>query len=122
MQGRTLATTKKHSFTGTHLLLRYEECAADLDDLAFVDRALEDALVAAGATVLGKSTARFEPQGLSVVCLLAESHASIHTYPEVRSAFIDFFTCGTSTSPERFEAALKASLAPKRVHTETVQR
>jgi len=49
---------------------------------------------AAGATVLQHTHHKFEPQGVTVVVVLAESHASIHTYPELEKAYVDFMTCG----------------------------
>jgi S-adenosylmethionine decarboxylase len=42
---------------------------------------------------------QFKPQGVTVLALLSESHASIHTYPEVGAAFVDVFTCGTRANP-----------------------
>lgn len=43
---------------------------------------------------------QFEPIGLSIVVLLSESHASIHTYPEQNCMFVDAFTCGTNCNPQ----------------------
>ena len=47
-----------------------------------------------GATVLGVLSRKFEPQGVTVLVVLAESHASLHTWPETERAYIDVFTCG----------------------------
>lgn len=49
---------------------------------------------AAGATVLGVTVHQFEPEGVTGVVLLAESHASVHTWPEAGLATLDVFTCG----------------------------
>lgn len=111
-----------HPFTGDHLLLAYEGCAADLEDEAVLDAALREAIGAAGATILARAATRFEPQGLSIVFLLAESHASIHAYPEHRSAFLDIFTCGTTCRPERFDAVMRAKLRPARAVANLVRR
>lgn len=80
---------------GRHLL-------ADLwtDDPAPLRRAdlwrdlLPDACRRAGATVLGVHVHQFEPEGVTGVVLLAESHASVHTWPERGLATLDVFTCG----------------------------
>lgn len=112
----------KHPFRGEHLLLAYEGCAADLEDEALLDAALREGIEAAGATILARTSARFEPQGLSIVFLLAESHASVHAYPEHRAAFLDIFTCGTSCKPERFDAVLRERLRPERAVANLVRR
>jgi S-adenosylmethionine decarboxylase len=107
---------------GQHLLLAYEECDTDLDDLAALEKFMTEAVGASGATVRGRAVTRFEPQGASLVLLLSESHASIHTYPEFRSAFVDIFTCGTECKPERFDEVLRHFLRPKTVRAQLVCR
>jgi S-adenosylmethionine decarboxylase len=54
---------------------------------------------AANATILQSSFHRFEPQGVSGTVILAESHLSIHTWPEKQYAAMDFYTCGDHTDP-----------------------
>ncbi len=114
--------TAAHPFKGDHLLLAYEGCEVDLEDEALLDRALREAIAAAGATILARTSTRFEPQGLSIVFLLAESHASIHAYPEHRSAFVDIFTCGTTCRPERFDEVLRQILKPRRAVANLIRR
>jgi S-adenosylmethionine decarboxylase len=55
---------------------------------------LENAAVASGATVIQTISKKFEPQGVTVICLLSESHISIHTWPEEGRAAVDVYTCG----------------------------
>ena len=55
----------------------------------------------AGAIILGESFHQFSPQGVSGVIIIAESHLSIHTWPEHGYAAADIFTCGTTVSPEK---------------------
>ena len=62
-----------------------ERCLIDL---------LEYAAVASGATVIQTISKKFEPQGVTVICLLSESHISIHTWPEEGKAAVDVYTCG----------------------------
>ena len=50
-----------------------------------------------------------------MVLILSESHASIHTYPEDRSCFVDFFTCGTDCLPENFDKTMREYLLPQQV-------
>ena len=71
-----------------------------LNDEAFVRQSLVNAAELAGATLLDIKTHPFEPQGVTGFALLAESHISIHTWPEHRFAAVDAFTCGNTTNPE----------------------
>ena len=109
-------------FGGAHLLLAYEDCAADLNDLDFVEAAMRQGIAAAGATVVDWVGSRFSPHGLTLAFVLAESHASLHTYPEYRAAFLDIFTCGTHCQPARFDAVLRQRLRPGVVRTRVVRR
>src|SRR5262245_31813827 len=69
-------------FAGTHLLVELWN-AKNLDDVAVSEHALREAATAAGATILHVHLHRFSPNGgLSGVVVLAESHISIHTWPE----------------------------------------
>jgi S-adenosylmethionine decarboxylase len=82
---------------GRHLLLELRECnVAVLDDLKYLENALVSAAEESGATVLDKSFHHFAPQGVSGVVLIAESHLSLHTWPEHAYAAVDIFTCGTT--------------------------
>ena len=53
-----------------------------------------------GATVLNLISNKFEPQGVTAIALLAESHLSIHTWPEAHYSAVDIFTCGQNMKPE----------------------
>ncbi|WP_245379914.1 adenosylmethionine decarboxylase [Kibdelosporangium banguiense] len=88
-------------FAGRHVLAEFEGVAAELlDDPEFLVDSLQRALEKAGATVCDMSFKQFEPQGVTVLALLSESHASIHSYPERGAVFIDVFTCGKRADPE----------------------
>lgn len=81
-------------FAGTHLLVDLWDCRS-LDDLAFVEGVLREAVAACRATLLNLYLHHFgEEQGVSGVAVLAESHISIHTWPERGYAAIDIFMCG----------------------------
>ncbi|OZM74558.1 adenosylmethionine decarboxylase [Amycolatopsis antarctica] len=89
------------TFAGRHVLAELSGVAPEkLNDIPFLRDALTQALVAADATVCQVIAHRFQPQGATVLALLAESHASIHTYPEIGAAFVDVFTCGVRADPE----------------------
>lgn len=73
---------------------------AVLDSPDRVREALREAAKAAKATLLHETSHRFEPQGVTALGLLAESHISVHTWPELGYAAADVFTCGEHTLPE----------------------
>ena len=99
---------------GRHLLLELRECdVAVLDDLAYLENALVSAARESGATVIDKSFHQFAPQGVSGVVLIAESHLSLHTWPEHAYAAVDIFTCGTTVKIEVAADALIRRLGSK---------
>jgi S-adenosylmethionine decarboxylase len=105
-----------YQFAGKHFFASYLEC--DEEALRNIDNlinAMDNAVTSSGATILNKCSHTFPPTGLTLVYLLSESHASIHTYPEFNACFIDLFTCGDSCSSEKFDTALRAYLKPKQV-------
>jgi S-adenosylmethionine decarboxylase len=73
---------------------------AMLNDMALMTAVMNVALDRCGATVIQTMSHRFTPQGLTVLALLAESHFSIHTYPERGFCAIDVYTCCDSINPE----------------------
>jgi S-adenosylmethionine decarboxylase proenzyme len=87
-------------------------------DTAFLVDAFRDALHEAGTTVRRTLVEEFSPYGLSVMVVLAESHASLHTWPERRTMLLDAFTCGP-ISPLSVVEKFTAKLGPCR--TEVVQ-
>ena len=81
-------------FAGTHLLVDLWD-ARNFADPAHIDQALREAALAAGATILHSHFHHFSPNGgVSGVVVLAESHISIHTWPERDFAAVDIFMCG----------------------------
>lgn len=86
---------------GFHCILELYDCSkALLNDADFVRQSLRDAAKQAKATLLNEVLHQFEPQGITALALLSESHISIHTWPEVGYAALDVFTCGHHTDPE----------------------
>lgn len=82
---------------GKHYLLNLYGCSfVLLNDEHYLVRLLEEAAVISGAKVLQTVFKKFDPQGATVICLLSESHISIHTWPEEGKAAVDVYTCGDS--------------------------
>ena len=80
---------------GRHVLVDISGASAELlNDLDALEQSLRQAAVTEGVTVLGAMNPAFCPSGVTILLLLAESHISLHTYPEQGRAFFDAFTCG----------------------------
>ena len=87
---------------GIHCILELYGCPSSLlDDPLFIRKRLQEAAKQAKSTLLGEVLHEFEPQGVTALVLLAESHISIHTWPEQGYAAVDVFTCGQHTDPEQ---------------------
>ena len=85
-----------------HLLLELYRCDYEkLNDESFLRCAISKAAKFANAKVLNLISNKFEPQGVTAIALLAESHLSIHTWPESNYSAVDIFTCGNNMNPER---------------------
>lgn len=96
---------------GTHTILEMYDCPAEvIDDLELVRQAVRDAARAARSTLLHESAHSFEPQGVTALGLLAESHISVHTWPELGYAAADVFTCGEHARPHDACESLVRSL------------
>lgn len=88
------------STIGSHFILEMYDCPAEvIDDLATVREAVRQAAIEARSTLLQLSAHRFQPQGVTALGLLAESHLSVHTWPELGYAAADVFTCGEQAEP-----------------------
>ena len=113
----------EYHFYGRHLIAQYYDCDhAALSDVAQLSAAMKQATLASGARLLGTADYTFEGNGYTMVLLLSESHASIHTYPEYNACFVDLFTCGQKCSAAKFDAALRDYLKPKRVDSRLQER
>ncbi len=86
---------------GTHLLIELRDCnRSALKDLKIVEEVMVSAARYAKATIVDVSFHEFNPFGISGMVVIAESHLSIHTWPEYGYAAVDIFTCGDVIKPE----------------------
>ena len=86
---------------GTHLLVELRECNPEiLKSLEKVRSIMVSAAKDAKATIVDVSFHEFNPFGISGVVVMAESHLTIHTWPEYDYAAVDIFTCGDIIKPE----------------------
>ena len=108
---------------GRHLIAEYADCTGGkLDDLKFIERSLLEAVRRSGATIIDSVFHRYAPQGVSGVVVIAESHMSIHTWPEYNYAAVDFFTCGQAVDPYLANEFLKEALGSTKATVTEVPR
>jgi S-adenosylmethionine decarboxylase len=108
---------------GRHLILDLYECDQELlDDYDKLEELLLTALEMSGATILRIIGEKFQPQGVTLLALLAESHASIHSWPEIGYCAIDLYTCGDTTQTHKAAEFLKRKLKSKLVEQKELIR
>ncbi len=113
---------KTHKEFGKHYLVEFINC--DVEKLKFagdVKNALLQAAKDSKAVILNYFFHQFEPEGVTGIILIAESHFSIHTWPQDCYAAFDVFTCG-SMDAERAIETLKNSLGAREVKVNLVRR
>ena len=84
---------------GKHLLGELIGCKTDLNNVPFIQSSMEEAALYSNATIVESVFHHFNPFGVSGVVVIAESHLTIHTWPEYQYAAIDVFTCGDTVDP-----------------------
>ena len=108
---------------GRQILVEYYGCDTSvLNDRDGIASAMTEAANLAGATVVGEVFHLFNPHGISGVVVIAESHLSIHTWPEYGYAAVDLFTCGDEIQPEKAFERLKQILGAASVSVMELKR
>jgi S-adenosylmethionine decarboxylase len=106
------------TYAGTHLIIDVYG-GSRLDDIEHIRQMMHDAVTAAGATLLHTHLHHFTPNGgVSGVAVLAESHISIHTWPERDYGALDVFMCGDS-APEKAVEVIRAAFQPSYLDVDT---
>ena len=119
----SLSDKQKLSYQSKHLLLELYKCdCVKLNDESYLRCVLNRAAKLANATVLNLISNKFEPQGVTAIALLAESHISIHTWPESNYSAVDIFTCGQNMMPELASQYLIESLLAKEHSLRVIER
>ena len=105
---------------GVHLIVDLHG-AIGLNDIDLIEATLRQCVTAASATLLHIHLHHFQPSGVSGVAVLAESHISIHTWPEAGYAALDIFMCGKA-GPDACIPVLREAFKAKRVDVEEILR
>ncbi len=105
---------------GKHILVEYYGCDVNLlNKASALKEILEDAARAARATIVESFVHQFSPFGVSGVVVIAESHLTIHTWPEYGYAAVDLFTCGEEIDPWKCYYYIEEKLKSK--HSTTIE-
>lgn len=105
-----------HFALGRHITIEYYDCAPDvLLDKDRVETILLKAAKESGATIISSSFHQFEPQGVSGVVIIAESHFTVHAWPEHDYAAVDIFTCADNIDLDTAIHSIKAQFSSRRV-------
>lgn len=108
---------------GMHSLASYHECDLEaLLDTRALKEAFLTAIEASGAHTLSYVEHVFDEGGYTLVALLAENHATLHTYPNLKSCFIDFFACDTECNAKLFHHTLIEYLTPGLANQNLIER
>ena len=119
----SLSNDEKLIYQSKHLLLELYRCDCEkLNDESFLRCTLNKAAKLAKATVLNLISNKFEPQGVTAIALLAESHISIHTWPESNYSAVDIFTCGQNMMPGLASQYLIQSLLAEEHSLRVIER
>ena len=105
---------------GRHLLVEFYGCDINLlNKASVVKEYMEEAARSARATIVDSFIHQFSPYGVSGVVVIAESHLTIHTWPEYGYAAVDLFTCGEDVDPWKCYEYLNDALKAK--HSTTIE-
>jgi S-adenosylmethionine decarboxylase proenzyme len=109
--------------TSHHFLIEIKKCKFELlNDKNFIENNLIKAVTEGGATYINHFFHQFSPQGVSGVVVIAESHLSIHTWPEEGYAALDVFTCGDKNIGESVTSNLIKAFDPGEYEVKYIER
>lgn len=111
---------KNNNGVGKHLIAEFCGCR-EISSAKEMDNILRTAVKKMGATLIGIKVHRFYPKGITAVALIAESHISVHTWPEFEYAAVDIFTCGKK-DPWPALNFLKKAFRAKKVKVRELKR
>lgn len=106
---------------GDHIVAEFLDCE-HIDDYEMLETVLRDAAQKAHATVINIVVHKFSPYGMSGLVLLAESHISIHTWPEYGYVAVDTYTCGSHVNVQAIIDVLRTFFKPKKIRQMLIDR
>lgn len=108
---------------GRQILVEFYDCDSDkINDVSFVESAFLEATRKSKATIISHNFHKFSPHGISGVVVIAESHVTIHSWPEYNYAAVDIFTCGDTIDPWVIQEHLKEAFESKNISSMEMKR
>lgn len=108
---------------GRQILVEFYDCDSDkINDVSFVESAFLEATRQSKATIISHNFHKFSPHGISGVVVIAESHVTIHSWPEYNYAAVDIFTCGDTIDPWIIQEYLKEAFESKNISSMEMKR
>lgn len=107
---------------GRHWIVEFWDCNTAVNSPDIVRQAIGEAVDAIGATLLHLHVEQFQPQGVTGLAVLAESHFSVHSWPEHGYLAADIFTCGDTAKPELAVDVLRKFFEPKSIEVAELHR
>jgi S-adenosylmethionine decarboxylase proenzyme len=108
---------------GRQILVEFYDCKeSTINDVEYIESSLIEATEASNATIISHNFHKFSPYGVSGVAVIAESHVTIHTWPEYNYAAVDIFTCGDTIDPWVIQEHLKECFDSKNVSSMEMKR
>jgi S-adenosylmethionine decarboxylase len=108
---------------GYHLMMEFYGCDSEkINSRKFLHQAVKTAVKQVGLTNLGSRFYQFDPQGVTGFTLLAQSHISLHTWPEYGYLVLDIFTCGDQKQADRLADHFLERLHPARVNRQVLRK
>jgi S-adenosylmethionine decarboxylase len=108
---------------GYHLMLEFFGCEAEkINSRKFLHQVVKTAVKQLGLTNLGSRFHQFDPQGVTGFTLLAQSHISLHTWPEYGYLVLDIFTCGDQEQADRLADYFMKRLRPSRINRQVMRK
>lgn len=108
---------------GRHIIVELSDCEPGiLGDLNQVKQILVQAALEANAQIMEVAFHKFSPQGISGVVVIAESHLSVHTWPECGYAAIDIYTCGETTDPWSACTYIQDGFKAQKISSSVIER
>lgn len=108
---------------GRQILVEFYDCdSAKINNVEFVESAFLEATRKSKATIISHNFHKFSPHGISGVVVIAESHVTIHSWPEYNYAAVDIFTCGDTIDPWVIQEYLKEAFGSTNISSMEMKR
>jgi S-adenosylmethionine decarboxylase len=120
---RKVMDVKEYDTLGTHIIIDCYGLGGNfLNDLNYLNTLLKGSITMTGAKILDTCEYQFEPNGVTIIHMLSESHASIHTYPDKGYLSCDMYTCGENVDTKAGIDFLLDIIKPTQVNGVIIER